>query len=302
MRTKTFDKLFSYLEEKKKLVEETLEKYFPKGEKLSERVISAAKYSLFSGGKRLRPILCLLGYELFREGSEKVLLFACGIECLHTYSLIHDDLPAMDDDDFRRGKPSCHKAFDEATAILAGDGLQALAFYFFTHKDLTKNFNPKKLLRATNFIADAVGFCGMVGGQMGDLLMEGKEGDKKTLRWIHEKKTGRLFTASLVSGALLANAKSRDLKTLEKVGMALGLAFQIVDDLLDLLGDEKALGKPVKSDLKRKKLTYPAIYGVKTSQELARKEVDRAKKLLERYGERAEILVLLSEYIYNRIN
>ena len=302
MKAKDFDKLFSYLEEKRRLVEETLERYFPKPDGLSERVISAAKYSLFSGGKRIRPILCLLGYELFREDSERILLFACGIESLHTYSLIHDDLPAMDDDDFRRGKPSCHKAYDEATAILAGDGLQALAFYFFSHKDIVKAVNPEKLLQAINLIADAVSFNGMVGGQMGDLLMEGKEGDKRVLKWIHERKTGRLFTASLVSGAILANAKSKDVKTLERVGRALGLAFQIVDDLLDLLGDEKKLGKPVKSDLKKKKLTYPALYGIEASQELARKEVERARSLLKPYGERAENLLLLSEYIYQRVN
>ena len=302
MKAKDLDKLLSYLEGKKKLIEETLEKYFPKPEALSERAISAAKYSLFSGGKRIRPILCLLGYELFQEGSERVLLFACGIECLHTYSLIHDDLPAMDDDDFRRGKPSCHKAFDEGTAILAGDGLQALAFYFFSHKELVKTVNSKRLLKAINLIADAVSFNGMVGGQMGDLLMEGKKGDKKVLKWIHERKTGRLFTASLVSGAILANAKRKDIKTLERVGRALGLAFQIVDDLLDLLGDEKKLGKPVKSDLKKKKLTYPALYGVEASQELARKEVEKAKSMLKLYGERAENLLLLSEFIYQRVN
>ncbi len=294
--------ILAILEERRALVEEALKKYFPQGKGLESRVIEAACYSLMAGGKRIRPILCLLGYELFTPDPSKIVLFSCGLECLHTYSLIHDDLPAMDNDDFRRGRPSCHKAFDEATAILAGDGLQALAFYFFTHRELRKKVKPSRLLKAINLVAEAVGFTGMVGGQMGDLLMEGKKGNKRILAWIHEKKTAKLFSASLVSGALLGGAKKNDLQILNQVGKKLGLAFQIVDDLLDLIGDEKILGKPIKSDLKKKKLTFPALYGIETSKKIAEEQIKSAISYLTPYGEKAKPLILLAEFISHRLN
>lgn len=297
-----FQHLKAYLEEKRTKIEETLKKLLPEEKGYGSRVIEAARYSLFNGGKRLRPILCLMGYELADKNSEEILIFAVGLECIHTYSLIHDDLPCMDDDDFRRGKPSCHKAFDSATAILAGDGLQALAYECFTHKELLKKVNPENLLKAINLIARATGFQGMVGGQMADLLAEGKRGSPRMLKWIHQHKTMALIEASLVSGALLGNLKGKEITILSKFGQKLGLLFQITDDLLDLLGDSALLGKPVKSDLKKKKLTYPALFGLEKTRLMAEELTERAIKILEPLGERASLLKDLTIYILNRVN
>lgn len=297
-----FEDLNKYLEEKKRKIEKNLQNFFPKKDKYGKRVLEAAYYSLMAGGKRIRPILCLIGYELYKENSDEIIPFACGIECIHTYSLIHDDLPCMDDDDFRRGKPACHKAFDEATAILAGDGLQALAFEWFTHPNLVKKIDPHLIIKAISCIAQAIGFKGMVGGQMADLLAEGKKGDLKELKWIHNHKTVALIKASLLSGAILANAPSSELKILSKFGQNLGLLFQIVDDLLDLLGDEKSLGKPLQSDLKKKKLTYPALFGTEKTKILAKRTAEKAIALLSTLDEKAEILKKITYYLLNRVN
>lgn len=233
---------------------------------------------------------------------EKILFFAAGIECIHTYSLIHDDLPCMDDDDFRRGKPSCHKAFDEATAVLAGDGLQALAFQFFTHPGLVKKVNKTKLLKAIYIISKAIGLEGMVGGQMADLLMEGKKGNARILKWIHFNKTVRLIEASIISGAILGGAKSKEIKALSVFGKNLGFAFQIVDDLLDLVGDEKKLGKKIYSDIKKQKLTYPALFGIEKTRELAEKHIQKAISALKIFGENAQPLKSIAEFVLYRVN
>ncbi len=291
-----------YLKERGNKVEEILEKYFPKEGNYGERVISAGKYSLFAGGKRIRPILCLAGCEVVGGDWEKILLFSAGIECLHTYSLIHDDLPCMDDDDFRRGKPSCHKAFDEATAVLAGDGLQALAFQFFTHPDLVKNVSKARLLKAIHLISKAVGFEGMVGGQMVDLLMEGKKGNSRILKWIHLNKTVRLIEASVVSGAILGGAKAKEIKALSSYGKNLGFAFQIIDDLLDIVGDEKKLGKKTFSDVKKQKLTYPALFGIEKTRECAERYTKKAISALEIFGEKAQPLKAIAEFILYRVH
>jgi geranylgeranyl diphosphate synthase type II len=294
--------LNSYLKERSKIVEEVLEKYFPKEKGYGEKVISAGRYSLFAGGKRIRPILCLAGCEVVGGEWEKILLFAAGIECIHTYSLIHDDLPCMDDDDFRRGKPSCHKAYDEATAVLAGDGLQALAFQFFTHPDLVKNVKKTRLLKAIYLISKAIGFEGMVGGQMADLLMEGKKGNSRVIKWIHHNKTVRLIEASVVSGALLGGAKIKEIKALSSYGKNLGFAFQIVDDLLDIIGDEKKLGKRTFSDIKKQKLTYPSLFGIEKTKELAEKYTKRAISALKIFGDKAKPLKAIAEFILYRVN
>jgi geranylgeranyl diphosphate synthase type II len=293
--------LTSYLKERKEKVEKTLEKYFPEESGYGKRVIAAANYSLSAGGKRIRPILCLAACEVVGGNWEDILLFAAGIECIHTYSLIHDDLPAMDDDDLRRGKPTCHKAFDEATAILAGDGLQALAFEFFTHPDQVKKVNKTRLLKAIYHISQAIGLEGMVGGQMADLLMEGKKGNLKILKWIHFHKTMRLIEASVVSGALLGGGKTREIKALSSYGKNLGLAFQIVDDLLDIVGDEKKLGKKTFSDVKKQKLTYPALVGLEKTKELAKSYIEKAIKSLEIFGNRSQALKEIAYFILNRV-
>ncbi len=297
-----FQKLLAYLSEKKNKIDETLKGLLPQNKGYGSRVLEAASYSLFNGGKRLRPILCLMGYELSGKNSDAILIFAAGIECIHTYSLIHDDLPCMDDDDFRRGKPSCHKAFDEATAILAGDGLQAFAYECFTHKKILRHVKPENLIKAINLIARATGFQGMVGGQMGDLLAEGKKGSSRMLKWIHRHKTVALIEASLLSGAILADLPPCELKELSKFGKRLGLLFQITDDLLDLIGDEALLGKPVKSDLKKKKLTYPSLYGIEKTKQIAKELAEETVKTLSSFGERAFLLRDLTLYILNRGN
>ncbi|WP_038055253.1 polyprenyl synthetase family protein [Thermodesulfobacterium hydrogeniphilum] len=293
--------LKSYLKEKKEKIEEILFKYFPEEKGYGAKVITAAKYSLSAGGKRIRPVLCLAGCEVVGGDWRNILLFAAGIECIHTYSLIHDDLPAMDDDDYRRGKLSCHKAFNEATAILAGDGLQSLAYEFFTHPDLVKKVSKTRLLKAIYIISKAIGFEGMVGGQMADLLMEGKKGSIKALKWIHFNKTTRLIEASIVSGALLGGGKTKEIKVLSSYGKNLGLAFQIVDDLLDIIGDEKKLGKKVFSDVKKQKLTYPALLGLEKTKELAEAYINKAISVLSIFGEKAQPLKAIAEFVLNRV-
>ncbi len=295
-----FQKLFEYINFYSQRIEEFLKNYL-KEKGFGKRVIEAALYSFLSGGKRIRPVLCFASFELFSGNSgEKILPFGVGIECLHTYSLIHDDLPCMDDDDLRRGKPTCHKAFDEATAILAGDGLQALAFELFTHPFVTREVRKTRIIKAIHLMAKAVGFYGMVGGQMADLLMEGKKGNLRILNWIHRKKTMELIKASIVSGALLGGAKAFHLKNMEIFGKYLGLLFQIKDDILDLTGDEKKIGKPVKSDLKKKKLTYPALKGLEESQRIAQTYYQKALSTLSSFPGNTEILELITHFVWER--
>ncbi len=295
-----FKELKEYLEFKKRRIEEKISELFPQAQGYGKRVILASAYSLKSGGKRLRPILCLIGYEICGQDPEDILIFACGLECLHTYSLIHDDLPCMDDDAFRRGKPSCHKAFDEATALLAGDGLQALAFEWFSHPEILKKVDPKVLIKAIHLVARASGLNGMVAGQMADLLSEGKKGSPKLLQWIHKHKTVALISASLLSGGILAQAPKNILTILKNFGEELGLLFQITDDLLDLIGNEKELGKPLKSDLKKQKLTYPLLFGIEETQKLAQETAKKAIHLLKPLGEGAKLLEDLTYYILER--
>ncbi|RUM89798.1 MAG: polyprenyl synthetase family protein [Thermodesulfatator sp.] len=260
------------------------------------------RYSLFAGGKRLRPILCLLAAEAVGGKPQELLTFACGLECLHTYSLIHDDLPAMDDDDLRRGRPTCHRAFDEATAILAGDGLQALAFECFTHPELRARVPAERLLAAIHLVARAAGIHGMVVGQMADLLAEGRLISLEELQYIHRNKTAALIEASVVSGGLLAGAEEPVLAALRTYGASLGLAFQIVDDLLDVTGDEKELGKPVGSDERRGKATYPALVGLSKAREQAQALVEEACAALSGLGPAAEPLRALALFVLTRKN
>lgn len=300
MEAKKFD-IKTYLKAKKEKVNLVLDRYFPKLQGYGKRVIEAARYSLFAGGKRIRPILCMAGAEIVGGREEDVIFFAAGLECLHTYSLIHDDLPAMDDDDFRRGKPTCHKAFDEATAILAGDGLQALAFSFFTHPEQVKKVDNYRLLKAIHLVSKAIGLRGMVGGQMADLIMEGKKGNLNILKWIHTHKTVKFIEVSVVSGALLGGGNKEELKALSEYGKNLGMVFQMVDDLLDIVGDEKILGKRTLSDVKKKKLTYPSLVGIEKTKELAQTHTKRAILALERFKERGEALRHLAEFLLTRI-
>ncbi len=267
--------------------------------KQKNRLLQAMEYSLLAGGKRVRPALCLAWGVLAGEREENLLPFAAAIECIHTYSLIHDDLPAMDDDDLRRGRPSCHKQFDEATAILAGDALLTDAFSLM----LGARVPADRLVAATQEIARAAGSKGMVGGQMLDMLYTGQENvSLEQLKLMHAGKTGALLAGACVSGAMLAGSEECVSRARE-YGRAIGIAFQIADDILDVVGDEQTLGKPVGSDEEQGKTTYPSLVGIKKSRELAAKEVELAQAALTDFsGPQKDFLTALAEYLVRRVS
>ncbi|MES9994580.1 farnesyl diphosphate synthase [Desulfovibrio aminophilus] len=273
-----------------------------RGRGIPERLLASMEYSLLAGGKRLRPVLTLSWARVLGGDPSAVLPFASGLECIHTYSLIHDDLPAMDDDDLRRGKPSNHKAFDEATAILAGDGLLTEAFGFFCDAGLAGGLPPERVLRATGLVAEAAGAAGMVGGQALDMEYTGRAGvTLEELRGLHARKTGALISVACRAGAVLAGAPEADEARAQEYGRNLGVAFQIMDDVLDLVADEATLGKPVGSDVEKGKNTYPALVGLDESRRLAARSVDRALECLAPYpGEESAFLAGLARYILER--
>ncbi len=288
--------LKAYLKERRQLVEAYLKDYFSRPRR-PEKLHQAMTYSLFAGGKRLRPILAIASYEACGGKAEEVLPQASAIELIHTYSLIHDDLPAMDDDDYRRGRPTNHRVFGEAMAILAGDALLTEAFTMFTD---TGTFPPERLLRALRELSIASGADGMVGGQAMDILSEGKSPDEETLQFIHTHKTGALIGASVRIAPILAGISDERYRALATYGQSIGLAFQIVDDILDIVGDEKRLGKPVGSDLEKDKMTYPALYGIEESRRKARDLIDRAINAIEVFGQKARPLKEIASYILQR--
>jgi geranylgeranyl diphosphate synthase type II len=251
----------------------------------------AVRYSLFAGGKRVRPALALGAAEIISRDDTAALPAACAIEMIHTYSLIHDDLPSMDNDDLRRGKPALHKAHGEALAILAGDALLTMAF------DVLAEAGHIGLIRE---IAQAAGAAGMVGGQVLDLQSEGKRLDLAALRALHERKTGALIRVSARSGAILAGARGPQLEALTRFGEHLGLTFQIADDILDVTGIEETLGKPVASDLAKKKSTYPALVGLERARELADDAARAAVAALEPFGPEADVFRALARFIVER--
>ena len=256
----------------------------------------AIRYSLMSGGKRLRPMLLLLAAEACGGAREAALPAACAVEMIHTYSLIHDDLPAMDDDDLRRGRPTCHKAFDEATAILVGDALLAFAF-----EVLARDTQPAATAaRCVATLAEAAGPTALVGGQVADMAGEFSEGELDTLEAIHRRKTGALFQASLRLGGLVAGGSDEQLEQLSAYGRCFGLAFQITDDLLDVAGDEATVGKRVGKDARQGKLTFPALLGVEESTRRAGELIDRAAEAVAPFGENSVNLVALARFVLER--
>ncbi len=269
-----------------------------------QRLHEAMAYSLLAGGKRLRPVLTLSWAGMLGGDAEAVMPFAASLECIHTYSLIHDDLPAMDDDDLRRGRPSNHKQFDEATAILAGDGLLTEAFGLMSAASIIKGLPADNVLRAIFVLATAAGAGGMVGGQAVDMEFTGRTGVAlEELKEMHAMKTGALITAACECGAILAGAGPSDVENAREFGRAIGVAFQIVDDVLDVVGDTATLGKPVGSDEAMGKSTYPALVGLEKSKELATGYVGAALARLEPYvGEDREFLEKLARYIVDRVN
>jgi geranylgeranyl diphosphate synthase type II len=274
-----------------------------KDKSIPNRLIESMEYSLLAGGKRLRPVLTLAWSTMLGGDTAKVMPFAASLELIHTYSLIHDDLPAMDDDDLRRGRPSNHKQFDEATAILAGDGLLTEAFGLMASASLEKDLPAESVLRATSLLASAAGAGGMVGGQSVDMAFTGRSDvPLEELRAMHAMKTGALITAACQCGAVLAGAGQADEANAREFGQAIGVAFQIMDDILDVVGDTKTLGKPAGSDAAMGKSTYPALVGLGRSKELALECVETAIDRLSTYnGCEKAFLSALSRYIVDRV-
>ena len=297
--SENFD-LKAYLEEKRGLVNRALEAYLPAVRGPAFRVVQAMHYSLFVGGKRLRPILCLAAAEAVGGDASEALPVACALEMIHTYSLIHDDLPAMDDDDLRRGQPTCHKKFDEATAILAGDGLLTEAFHTLAAAAPRFEGREAVLLEVTELLARGAGYQGMVGGQMLDLMAEGRRVTLKELETIHRLKTGALLTVATRAGALVGGGNRVEVTALTSFGERFGLAFQVTDDLLDVEGTTTELGKPAGSDEKRGKATYPALLGLEASRQWAQRLVEEAVVLLSPFQDRAAPLRELAEYLLVR--
>ncbi len=289
-----------YLAEKRERVDRALRACFPEPEGPAADVVRAMTYSLFAGGKRLRPILCIAGAEAAGADGRDVLPAACALEMIHTYSLIHDDLPVMDNDDLRRGKPTNHKVFGEAVALLAGDALLTEAFAVLAGMRLPGSVPPGALARVIRWLAEAAGHRGMVGGQVVDVLSEGTGPDAERVRFIHTHKTADLLTVSAVSGAILTGAPEVQVEALAEYGRKIGIAFQISDDILNIEGDRDALGKDVGSDLQRGKLTWPAAFGLEASRRDQNELVDEAVEALGRFDHRADPLRAIARYIVER--
>lgn len=293
--------LKSYLKERCVLVDEALERYLPAEDDLPNSIHRAMRYSIFAGGKRVRPILMLAASEAVGGTIEDAMPAACAMEMIHTYSLIHDDLPAMDDDDFRRGRPTNHKVFGEAIAILAGDALLTEAFILMSSPEYGAKVGPERLLPVIREISHCAGSRGMVGGQVVDMESEGnKEIDLATVQYIHTHKTGALMKASVKAGAILGGANKEALAAMTKYGEAVGLAFQIADDILDIEGTTEQIGKDAGSDEARGKATYPAVMGIADSKRRAQELVDIALEAIAPFGEKAEPLRELARYIVSR--
>lgn len=282
------------------LVDNYLEKQMPSGHITPTSIHEAMRYSLFAGGKRLRPVLVMAAAEALGGQAEKVLPMASAFELIHTYSLIHDDLPAMDNDDYRRGKLTNHKVYGEAIAILAGDGLLTLAFQLALKNHSEVGLEPQTVLLAMQEMAEAAGSKGMIGGQVVDMESEDKTISPELMEYIHSHKTGALFRASVRCGAILAGATNSQLAALTIYAEELGLAFQIVDDILDIVGDEAKLGKKVGSDVANNKSTYPTIYGLENSKIMAQKAIDEAVGALSEFGQAAEFLRQIAFYMTKR--
>jgi len=289
-----------YLNDKRRQVEEALIHCMLPAAGPLARHIEAMRYSLFAGGKRVRPVLCLAAAEALGSDPAPLLPVASALECIHTYSLIHDDLPAMDDDELRRGKPTNHVVFGEAAAILAGDGLLTLAFDLMSDPALRSHISDTDRLRLIQVVARAAGPMGMVGGQALDVASEGQAVDFETLRTIHRCKTGALITCSVQVGAIIGRADAAQYEALTRYGEAIGLAFQIVDDLLNVEGSTEELGKAAGSDAEREKATYPAFFGVEGTRAKAQEAVAMAETALVGFDHQADPLRLLARYIINR--
>ena len=289
--------LTDYLTERSKAVDKALDKFLPKATTKPATIHKAMRYSMFAGGKRLRPILCLAAAEACGGGIEPALPLACAVECIHTYSLIHDDLPAMDNDDFRRGRPTNHKVFGDGIAILAGDALLTVAFEIAAHAETWPRYSMADLIKE---LSHASGSLWLIGGQVADLEGEGKKTSAKELRFIHEAKTSALLTASIRLGAMSANVTPSKLEALTVFGKNLGLAFQVIDDILDVTQTSEKLGKSAGKDVAAQKATYPSILGLEKSRKEAHRLTDLSLAALKPFGKKAATLRAIADYLLNR--
>ncbi|MFQ6112392.1 MAG: polyprenyl synthetase family protein [Nitrospinota bacterium] len=292
--------LTQYMAERKALIDEALDRYLPPADSYPPAIYGSMRYSLFPGGKRLRPILALAACEAVGGEKDVALPLACALELVHTYSLIHDDLPALDDDELRRGRATSHIVFGEGVAILAGDALLTHAFGLMADPERSPSLGPSLRLRVIHRVAEAIGSRGMIGGQVVDIQSKGREIDADTLHYIHTRKTGALIRVSLWAGGALGGGSERELEALEGYGERVGLAFQVVDDILDEVGERRELGKPTGRDRESRKATYPALWGLEASKRKARELVQEAVGCLEPLGERGELLAELAEFIILR--
>jgi len=290
--------LKTYLITRQKLIDRALDRYLPRANTKPVTLHKAMRYSLFAGGKRLRPILCLAAAEACRGNIDDALPLACALECIHTYSLVHDDLPSMDNDDFRRGRPTCHKVFGDGIAVLAGDALLTVAFEIVSKAKPTLSYDISTLLRE---IAVAAGSQKLIAGQVADLEAEGKKVKRDQLQFIHENKTAAILRSSVRLGAMSANADARKLSAITRFGQRLGLAFQIIDDILDVTQTSEILGKSAGKDVVARKATYPAVIGLEKSRDQARRLTRQAHNALSVFSSSdAEPLHALANYLLER--
>ncbi len=290
--------LTAYLSERREKINTALKEIL-ENTMLPGRLRDAMAYSLEAGGKRLRPILCMAAAEAVGGDPDMTLPAGCAIEFIHTYSLIHDDLPAVDNDDLRRGQPSCHLAFDEATAIFAGDALQSLAFFILSNPE-NRSPDARNQLAVINAIAAATGHDGMIEGQMRDMLAQKTPADETGLKRLHGLKTGAIIRAAVRAGALIGNGTDRQLASLDTYAENIGLAFQVMDDILDVQGDPDLMGKAAGGDRRRRKATYPGLLGIDEARQLARTLVENALQTLEPFDVEADPLRSLARYIVER--
>jgi len=289
--------LDAYLKERSHAVDRALDHYLPRANRKPETIHKAMRYSIFAGGKRLRPILCLAAAEACGGEIAPAMPAACAVECLHTYSLIHDDLPCMDDDDFRRGRPTSHKVYGEGIAVLAGDALLTLSFGILAQAPATPRYSPASMIAD---LTDVAGSLHLIGGQVADLEAESNPVTPRQLRYIHESKTAALLAGSLRLGAMSANATPRKLEQLSQFGENLGLAFQIIDDILDVTQTAAALGKSPGKDAAANKATYPALIGLDAARAEAAKLTTAALANLEPFGKKAGRLRQIAEFLLQR--
>ena len=290
-------KLSSFFEEDRKAVDSALDRLLPPESAPPSSIHRAVRYSVFAGGKRLRPVLCLEAARIFDADVTPALHPACAMEFIHTYSLIHDDLPALDNDDLRRGRPTCHKVFGEAIAILAGDALQTQAYEVLSVLQCA----AEARVRIIEEIARGTGTVnGMIGGQVIDLEAEHTKADAQTLEYIHRSKTAALITASVVAGGIYAGGSKEQVADLRSYGQSIGLAFQIVDDVLDVTRSSEQLGKTAGKDVASEKATYPALFGIEESRKRAGALLDSASNALQSFGSRANVLKDLGRFLIER--